>query len=66
MEYIESVCAPNQFFRINRQMLVNRNAIVSFESYFNRKIILELRLKFSEKPIVSRLKVTGFKEWLEK
>lgn len=66
LDYIESVCAHNQFFRINRQMLVNRKAVVSFEPYFNRKIVLNLSAKTKEKPIVSRLKVTEFKKWLEK
>ena len=66
LEYVESVCDPSQFFRINRQMLVNQKAVISFEQYFNRKILLELKIKTSQKPIVSRLKVTPFKEWLEK
>jgi DNA-binding LytR/AlgR family response regulator len=66
LDYIESVCDPEVFFRINRQMLVNREAIVSFEPYFNRKIILQLNIKLDDKPIVSRLKVTPFKDWLEK
>lgn len=66
LEYIESVCDPDIFFRINRQMLVNRAAVLSFEPYFNRKIVLQLKVKLEEKPIVSRLKVTSFKEWLEK
>lgn len=66
LEYIESVCDPNQFFRINRQMLVNLKAVNSFEPYFNRKIVLELKVKTEEKPVVSRLKVSAFKEWLEK
>lgn len=65
LEYIESVCDPNQFFRINRQMLVNRKAVISFEPYFNRKIVIELKVETDEKPIVSRLKVPSFKEWLE-
>ena len=65
LEYIMSVCDPDQFFRINRQMLLNRQAILSFEPYFNRKIALSLKIKPEEKPIVSRLKVTPFKEWLE-
>ena len=65
MEYIESVCDPQQFFRINRQMLVNRLAVKSFEPYFNRKIVLELKINLADKAIVSRLKVTPFKEWLE-
>ena len=66
LEYIESVCDSSQFFRINRQMLVNQKAVLSFEQYFNRKIIIELNIKTKQKPIVSRLKVTSFKEWLEK
>lgn len=65
LEYVESACNPNQFFRVNRQMLVNRQAIESFEPYFNRKIILQLRVKFHEQIVVSRLKVTPFKHWLE-
>lgn len=65
LEYIESVCDPAQFFRINRQMLINRAAILSFEPYFNRKIVLELTVELAEKAVVSRLKVSGFKEWLE-
>lgn len=66
LEYIESVCDPNQFFRINRQFLVNKDAILSFEPYFNRKIILQLKVNSPEKVIVSRMKVTSFKEWLER
>ncbi|MEL6671595.1 MAG: LytTR family DNA-binding domain-containing protein [Bacteroidota bacterium] len=66
LEYIEEVCDPHQFFRINRQMLVNRQAVHSFEPYFNRKIVVKLGIPFEEKPIVSRLKVTPFKEWLVK
>ena len=65
LEYIESVCDVSQFFRINRQMLVNKKAVVSFEQYFNRKILVELKVKTKEKPVVSRLKVTSFKDWLE-
>lgn len=66
LEYFESVCDSKQFFRINRQMLVNQDAVVSFQPYFNRKIILELVTVPEEKPVVSRLKVTEFKDWIEK
>lgn len=65
IDYIESVCDPKQFFRINRQMLMNRDNIISIEPYFNRKVILHLQVNTDEKAIVSRLKVTKFKEWLE-
>jgi DNA-binding LytR/AlgR family response regulator len=65
LEYIESVCDPQQFFRINRQMLVNRRAVVSLEPYFNRKVLAHLRVSLDTQAIVSRLKVAAFKAWLE-
>lgn len=66
LEYLESVCNPEQFFRINRKMLINRDAVLSFEPYFNRKIVLQLKVKLTDRAVVSRLKVTQFKEWLER
>lgn len=65
LEYIESVCDPRCFFRINRQVLVNRTAVLSIMPYFNRKVILQTNLKLSERLVVSRLKVAAFKDWLQ-
>ncbi|PZP39706.1 MAG: DNA-binding response regulator, partial [Pseudopedobacter saltans] len=48
-----------------RQMIVHRNNVLSIEPFFNRKVFLHLRVQHEEKPIVSRLKVTPFKDWVE-
>ncbi len=66
MEYLESVCDPEQFFRVNRQALVGRKSITAFEPYFHRKIALKLSIETTEPIIVSRLKVSAFKDWLER
>ncbi|WP_020606564.1 LytR/AlgR family response regulator transcription factor [Spirosoma spitsbergense] len=66
MDEIEAVLNPAQFFRINRQMIVHRRAIVFIEPHFNRKVTLTLSCKLSARPIVSRLKVTSFLNWVEK
>ena len=66
MDYFESVCNPQQFYRINRQMLVHKNAITAFEPYLNRKILLHLIISPTEKAIVSRLKGSDFKKWFKK
>lgn len=66
MDYFESVCNPQQFYRINRQMLINKKVIKSFEPYPNRKIVLNLTIPFEKEVIVSRLKVSNFKLWLKK
>jgi len=64
LDDIEAVMDPRQFFRINRQTIVNRKAVKEIEPYFNRKIVLTLSC-FAEKIQVSRLKVTPFMEWLK-
>jgi len=66
LEYVEGALDPEQFFRVNRQMIINKAAVVAFVSYENRKVGVELTFKAPEPIIVSRLKVTEFKEWLEK
>jgi two-component system, LytTR family, response regulator LytT len=66
LDEIENVVSPQQFFRINRQMIINRDAIKEIESYFNRKVVARLSIDTPEKAIVSRLKVPPFLNWVEK
>lgn len=66
LEYIDSVCNPGYFFRINRKMLINRKAVKAFETLESRKVALKLTIPIGYAVIVSRLKVSRFKKWLEK
>ncbi|MFH5885911.1 LytR/AlgR family response regulator transcription factor [Halalkalibaculum sp. DA3122] len=66
LEEIESSVDPAQFFRINRQMIVNRDAIKEISPYFKRKVIVKLPFDIPEKAVVSRMKVTPFLDWMEK
>ena len=66
LDEIENALSPQQFFRINRQMLINREAIKEIETYFNRKVMAHLSIETPEKAIVSRLKVSPFLSWVEK
>lgn len=65
LEQIQSLVSENQFFRLNRQYLVNFNAIKEVEHYFARKLLVNLVIPVSEKLIVSKEKVTGFLHWLD-
>lgn len=65
LDEIEISINPFVFFRINRQMIINRRAIKDIEPFFNRKVIINLVFDISEKIIVSRLKVSDFKKWIE-
>ncbi|EAY24579.1 LytR/AlgR family response regulator transcription factor [Microscilla marina] len=66
LDEIEAVIDRQLFFRINRQMIVNRVAVKDIEPYFNRKMVVNLHFAIPDKAIVSRLKVTPFLEWLER
>jgi DNA-binding LytR/AlgR family response regulator len=65
LDEIQSIIDEKLFFRINRQMIINRNAVKEIEEYFNRKVIIKTAIPIEEKIIVSRLKVTPFLSWLE-
>jgi two-component system, LytTR family, response regulator LytT len=65
MDEIESSLDPAHFFRISRQMIISRWAIVEIEPYPHRKVIATLKCNPAEKPIVSRLKVASFLAWVE-
>ncbi len=52
------------FFRVNRQFLVNRNAIRDATEHFPRKLKVNLKFPFSKDIIVSKEKKSPLLEWL--
>lgn len=57
--------AAKQFFRINRQYLVNFKAIKEMEHYFQRKILVKLTVETPEKLLINKEKTHSFFSWLE-
>ncbi len=66
IECLEKAVSSQQFYRINRQMIVNRQAIQDVETYVNQRIVVHLTVHFPENIIVPRLKVKPFLSWIEK
>lgn len=54
----------SEFYRINRQYLVNRQAIKSASRFFGRKLIVSITVPHKESIIVSKAKVSSFLSWL--
>jgi len=54
-----------KFFRVNRQYLVNRKAVVDASRYFSRKLSVNLNIPFKETLTVSKEKTPEFLQWLE-
>ncbi|WP_205499958.1 LytR/AlgR family response regulator transcription factor [Rufibacter psychrotolerans] len=65
LEEMEALCG-NQFFRANRQFLVNRNAIKEAAQHLGRKLVVSLTIPFPEEIIVSKAKSPLFLNWLAK
>ena len=66
LEALEKAVAPQQFYRINRQMIVNREALKDVETYFNQRMVLHLTVPTQEKLLVPRFKVKPFLSWMER
>ncbi|QNL51881.1 response regulator transcription factor [Olivibacter sp. SDN3] len=64
LETLEQQLNPKYFFRANRQYIVHIRAIEKVHNYFNSKIKLDVK-QSKEGIIVSRLKATLLKEWLD-
>ena len=67
LEQLQSMLDPRKFFRINRDCIVNIEAISLMYSFSASR--LQLTLKNREKSdlfVVSRDKVAEFKKWVDK
>ncbi|SDG18462.1 LytR/AlgR family response regulator transcription factor [Chitinophaga filiformis] len=65
LDQIHAMLSPEQFFRLNRQYLVNFKAIKDVEHYFARKMLVNLVIPSPEKLLVNKEKVQIFLSWLE-
>jgi len=65
MDHVHSLLAPKQFFRLNRQYLVNFAAVKELERYFARKLFVRLTIPTPDKLLVNKEKINSFLSWLE-
>lgn len=66
LEKLEPLLDPVDFFRINRKIIVHSKAIEQVKPYFNNRLKLSLKgIKADEDIVISRERVTDFKEWAD-
>ena len=65
LEQIQNLVPGRQFYRLNRQYLINFNAVREVEHYFARKLLVNPAIPVKDKLIVSKEKVTEFLRWLD-
>jgi len=64
LEDIEESLDPKNYFRANRQCIVNREAVVNIKYYFNGKLLVNLNPIAKERIVVSKAKASDFKNWM--
>jgi DNA-binding LytR/AlgR family response regulator len=64
LSQLEEQLQPNRFYRINRHLLVNIEAINKVHTWIGGRLKLELLPSAKADTVVSRERVNGFKEWL--
>lgn len=64
LEQVQQLLSEQQFFRLNRQILINFSAIKEVEHYFARKLLVKPVIPFAAQLLVSREKARIFLDWL--
>ncbi|HVI45369.1 MAG TPA: LytTR family transcriptional regulator DNA-binding domain-containing protein [Chitinophaga sp.] len=65
LDQIAQSVSQQQFYRLNRQNLVNFKAIKEVEPYFLRKLLVKLAIETPEKLLVNKEKSHNFLSWME-
>lgn len=63
LEQVYQQLDPIEFLRANRQMIISKSAVQSIEQYGLGKLAVELNPPYSERVIISKEKVSAFKQW---
>jgi DNA-binding LytR/AlgR family response regulator len=64
LSQLEEQLQPSKFYRINRHLLVNIDAIKKVHTWLGGRLKLEISPATDAETVVSRERVNGFKEWL--
>lgn len=62
---LEAELDPSQFFRVKRDYVVNRQAVISYSYWENGKYIVRLNTPDRYEIIVPRARMQVFREWLQ-
>ena len=65
LDHIQGLLTEKQFFRVNRQYLINFRAIKDVEHYFARKLLVNPTISVSDKLLVPKEKASVFLYWLD-
>jgi two-component system response regulator LytT len=65
LDQVQGLLSAKQFYRLNRQYLINFSAVKEVEHYFDRKLFVKLVIPSPDKLLIGKEKTSGFLSWLE-
>jgi len=66
LDKLDKILPPDEFFRINRQFIINVKSITQMHSYPKGRVKIDLNPKNKKEAIVSIERAPDFKKWLNK
>jgi two-component system, LytTR family, response regulator LytT len=64
LEKLQQELDPSQFFRANRQFIINRAAINEVDFFFNGRLLVKVNPASKENILISKARVPEFKLWM--
>lgn len=64
LSQLEEQLQPDNFYRINRHLLINIEAVKKVHTWLGGRLKVEMPFTTTAETVVSRERVNGFKEWL--
>ncbi len=55
---------PQQFYKANRQQIINRSVIKDISTWFGNKVLINLKISVPQKITISKGRAAEFKKWL--
>jgi two-component system LytT family response regulator len=63
LDELTDMLNPADFFRANRQFIINRSSIKDIDFWFNSRLSVNLKVTVPEKILISKVRVPEFKSW---
>ena len=63
LDELEEICGA-EFFRANRQFLINKTGVKEVLHYGLRKLFVNLSVETNTAVVINKVKTTGFLNWL--
>ncbi len=66
LDYLGEIIDPDRFCRINRKYMISLSSILDIVAYSNSRLKIRLKHSIDEDVIVSRERVSEFRQWLDR